>query len=192
MYPTLEFIGKFTSITILEQKWYPNTYFFLTLKAPSKICSRGHSNFFFFIFQRKQVLIFHVNRLLGKQTIHMKCWLFSEKKKKNCHLLQLWLALYGLIICNMLSCGYSLEVPQQGASNECPQHMLPQKIKKNIYLATVSSGAIQFICRTTFRCCSDDNWTPRHCQPAGLYTGWCGLLFAYVLFPFCMTQMKMY
>ena len=38
----------------------------LTLKAPSKICSRRHSNsFFFFFFQRKQILTFHVNRLLG-------------------------------------------------------------------------------------------------------------------------------
>ena len=36
----------------------------LTLKAPNKICSRRHSKIFiFFIFQRKQVLIFHVNSL---------------------------------------------------------------------------------------------------------------------------------
>ena len=41
------------------------SFMFLTLKVPSKIYSRRHSkNFFFFIFLRKQVLTFHVNRLL--------------------------------------------------------------------------------------------------------------------------------
>ena len=45
----------------------------LTLKAPSKICSRRHSKIFFSTFQRKQVLTFHVNRLLGMTR------LFSEK-----------------------------------------------------------------------------------------------------------------
>ena len=49
-----------------------------TLKAPTKICSRRHSKIF--IFQRKQVLTFHVNCLLA---IHMKCQdLFSLKNKK--------------------------------------------------------------------------------------------------------------
>ena len=39
-------------------------YVVLTLKAPSKICSRRHSNFFIIIiFQGKQVLTFLVNHL---------------------------------------------------------------------------------------------------------------------------------
>ena len=54
----------------------------LTLKAPSKICSRWHSIFFFY-FSEKTVLIFHVNHLPRQKTIHMKCQdLFSLIKKK--------------------------------------------------------------------------------------------------------------
>ena len=65
----------------------------LTLKVPSKICSRQHSNNFFFIFQRKQVLTFHVNCLLGRQfTWNVKTCFLCKKKKKDCRLLQLWLA----------------------------------------------------------------------------------------------------
>ena len=48
--------------------------------------------YFFIIFQRKQVLVFHMNCL---QTIHMKCQdLFSLKNlrnKNNCRLLQILL-----------------------------------------------------------------------------------------------------
>ena len=51
----------------------------LTLKAPCKICSRQHFEFFtyyLFIFQGKQVLTVHVAWLM----IHMKCQDFSLKK----------------------------------------------------------------------------------------------------------------
>ena len=52
---------------------YIPTKYTLNLKAPSKICSRQHLFLFFLIFQRKQVLIFHVNdQSSAKQTIHMK------------------------------------------------------------------------------------------------------------------------
>ena len=60
----------------------------LTLKASCKICSRGHL-FFFSIFQRKQVLTFHVRGF----TWNVKTWFLWKVKIKNCHLLQLWLAL---------------------------------------------------------------------------------------------------
>ena len=56
----------------------------LTLKVPSKICSRRQLFLFFLIFQRKQVLIFHVNRLLlGRRfTWNIKtCFLWKIKKK---------------------------------------------------------------------------------------------------------------
>ena len=33
-----------------------------------------------------------------------------------------------------ICCGYSLEAPQRGASNEYPQHMFLRRNKKNIYL----------------------------------------------------------
>ena len=74
----------------------------LTLKAPSKICSRRHSFFFFFFFFLNisdKTSLDTSCELSAKQTIHMKCQdLFSLKKKnkkkiKNCRLLQLWLVL---------------------------------------------------------------------------------------------------
>ena len=59
----------------------------LSLKVPSKICSRRYSNFFFFffIFQRKQVLTFHMNCLPSRQfTWNVKaCFLWKKKKKKK-------------------------------------------------------------------------------------------------------------
>ena len=69
----------------------------LTLKAPSKICSRRHSNFFFyfyFFFSEKPSLDISCESSTW-QMIHMKCQdLFSLKNnKKKCHLLQLWRAL---------------------------------------------------------------------------------------------------
>ena len=39
----------------------------LTLKAPITTAADDIFEIFFLIFQRKQVLIFHVNRLLGRQ-----------------------------------------------------------------------------------------------------------------------------
>ena len=71
----------------------------LTLKAPSNICSRRDSKsfLFFFIFQRKQVLTFHVNHLPSRWfSWNVKtCFLWKKKKtkQKNCRLLKLWLAL---------------------------------------------------------------------------------------------------
>ena len=54
----------------------------LTLKALSKICSRGHFNFFF-IFSEKTSLDISCDSSV-KQTIHMKCQdLYSLKNKKN-------------------------------------------------------------------------------------------------------------
>ena len=53
----------------------------LTLKVPSKICSRGHSNFFFFFSEKTSLDI--LSESSAKQMIHMKCRdLFSLKKKK--------------------------------------------------------------------------------------------------------------
>ena len=50
------------------------------------------------------------------QSKHINIFLFLKKKKNN--------------IC----CGYSLDLPHQGASNEYPQHIFSWRNKKNIYL----------------------------------------------------------
>ena len=74
----------------------------LTLKAPITTAADDILKYFFFIFQRKQVLIFHVNRLLGRRfTWSIKtCFLWKDKKKKikiNVIRYKFCLALYGLI-----------------------------------------------------------------------------------------------
>ena len=49
----------------------------LTLKVPSKICSRRHSNFFYFSEKTSP-------HFRAKQTVHIECLdLFSLKKKKK-------------------------------------------------------------------------------------------------------------
>ena len=64
-----------------------NKNYSFNTKLASKICSRRHFNFLNF-FQRKEVLTFHVNRLLGRWfTWHAKTYFLWKKK---CHLLQLW------------------------------------------------------------------------------------------------------
>ena len=65
----------------IKQNW-TNIIQNLTLKAPSKICSRRHL-FFFLIFQRKQVLIFHVNHLPSIQFTWKIRLVFFEKLKKK-------------------------------------------------------------------------------------------------------------
>ena len=55
---------------------------FLTHKAPSKICSRRHSKFFFYFLEKTSLAISCESS--AKQTIHMKCQdLFSLKNKKK-------------------------------------------------------------------------------------------------------------
>ena len=41
---------------------------------------------------------------------------------------------FSLYIEENICCGYSLEVPHRGTSNEYPQHMFSSRNKKNIYL----------------------------------------------------------
>ena len=71
----------------------------LTLKAPSKNCSRRHSFFFFFFFffffrENKSWHFMWIVCQADEQTIHVKCQdLFSLKNNKKWRLLQLWLAL---------------------------------------------------------------------------------------------------
>ena len=61
--------------------FYP-AFLALNLKGPSKISSRWHFIFIFLIFQSKQVLIFHVNRLPSRWfTWNIKtCFLWKIKK----------------------------------------------------------------------------------------------------------------
>ena len=54
------------------------------VKAPSKIRSRRHSIFIFSIFQRKDVLTRHVNRLLNTRfTCFVKTYFLWKNKKKR-------------------------------------------------------------------------------------------------------------
>ena len=62
-----------------------NTYMdnLLTLKAPSKVCSRRHSKIFIFYFSEKTSLDISCE-LSAWQTIHMKCQdLFSSENNKK-------------------------------------------------------------------------------------------------------------
>ena len=44
--------------------------------------------------------------------------------------------IFFLFLHGNICCGYSLEVPHRGTSNEYPQHMLPWRNKKTVYVAT--------------------------------------------------------
>ena len=59
--------GIFTAVAIL------------TLKAPITTAADDSQKYFFFIFQRKQVLAFHVNRLPADDSHEMSRLVFSEK-----------------------------------------------------------------------------------------------------------------
>ena len=52
------------------------------------------------------------------------------------------------------SCGYSLEVPHQGASNEYQKHMFSWKNKKSIYLKPPLICSYEFILRNLPAVCS--------------------------------------
>ena len=45
-------------------------------------------------------------------------------------------------------CGYSLEVPQQGTSNEYPQHMFPWRNKTNINTFWLKKKCLLWNCET--------------------------------------------
>ena len=66
--------GHLAFISCIYTKYYDA----LTLKVPSKICTSGQSKIF--ILQRKQVLIFHVNRLPEMSRL---VFLWKKKKKKK-------------------------------------------------------------------------------------------------------------
>ena len=70
---------------IFLETYEENTYMdnLLTLKAPSKVCSRRHSKIFIFYFSEKTSLDISCE-LSAWQTIHMKCQnLFSSENKKK-------------------------------------------------------------------------------------------------------------
>ena len=46
-----------------------------------------------------------------------------------------------------IRCGYSLEAPQRGASNEYPQHMISSRNKKNIDTFWVKKAPYQDLCK---------------------------------------------
>ena len=68
-----------------------NKKIYFTLEAPVTTAADNNFFYFFFIFQRKQVLTFHVNHLPGRWfTWNVKmCFLWKKKKKNECHLLQI-------------------------------------------------------------------------------------------------------
>ena len=58
-----------------------------------------------------------------KSDIGLKALFFNQK-----------VAIFFLLLDENICCGYSLEAPQRGASNEYPQHMFSSRNKKTIYL----------------------------------------------------------
>ena len=46
-----------------------------------------------------------------------------------------------------ICCEYSLEVPQQGASNEYPQHMFLSRNKKNVAIFWLKNAPYQELCK---------------------------------------------
>ena len=71
----------------------------LTFKVPSKICSRWHSDIFYYSFYFSEKINLDIScESSAQQTMHLKCHeLFSwEKKTSKRGLLQFWLALQGL------------------------------------------------------------------------------------------------
>ena len=57
------------------------------------------------------------------------------------------LLIFFLFLRENICCGYSLEAPHGGASNEYPQHMFSRRNIENIYMMTLLTGAIHI-----FRC----------------------------------------
>ena len=53
------------------------------------------------------------------------------------------LLIFFLCLHENICCGYSLEAPHRGASNEYPQHMFSWKNKKNIFLIPLLSGVMK-------------------------------------------------
>ena len=65
-------------------------------------------------------------------TLNVSLWITTTDKKGS-HII------YFLFLHKNLCCGYSLEAPQQGASNEYPQHTFSWRNKKNISTAEKSA-----------------------------------------------------
>ena len=61
--------------------------------------------------------------------------LFSTKK----------VSIFFLFLDENICCGYSLETPCQGASNEYPQHMFSSSNKKTIYLGPVVQSVVSLM-----------------------------------------------
>ena len=55
------------------------------------------------------------------------------------------LLIFFLFLHENICCGYSLEAPRQGTSNEYPQHMFSWRNIENIYMMTLLTGAIHIL-----------------------------------------------
>ena len=88
----LKFLPSMQSVNDSRFKTWVNHCSRLTLKAPITTAAYDIFLNFFFIFQRKQVLTFHVSCLLGRQfTWNVKTCFLWKKKKLECCLLQILL-----------------------------------------------------------------------------------------------------
>ena len=71
----------------------------LALKVPDKNCSRWHFNILLLPIEEDKAWFFMWILCLAEDSLETSSLIFSEKQWKNiyeCHLLQLWLALWGL------------------------------------------------------------------------------------------------
>ena len=111
--------------------------------------------FFFFFFMRTRRLLITKTRLFKYiENFTNKNWKFSDKKKKDIF----------HISAQNIDCGYSLEPPRRGGSNEYPQSMFSSRNKKNnVYIFYKKwvlcvywsvSLLVAHIRRYVFACCS--------------------------------------
>ena len=77
--------------------------------------------FFTFFFSRKRFCITKTRLFKYIETFTSKNWTFSDTKDSDIF----------HISAQNIDCGYSLELPQQGGSNEYPQSMFLSRNKKN-------------------------------------------------------------
>ena len=82
--------------------------------------------FFFFYSEYKLTLRKHTYSNIMNFTTKKK----KKKKKKN-EKIQIKILIFFIISAQKLDCGYSLETPRRGGSNEYPQSMFLNRNKKN-------------------------------------------------------------
>ena len=93
-----------------------------------------------YVFTRNYTLNFYLHYILHTNLLNMQAYSCSLQGKT--HLLH-----------ENICCGYSLETPRWGASNEYPQHMFSWRNKKDISILRMKKAPFLLLCPRTGR-----NW----------------------------------